>query len=725
MNMGTKSVNEIMQKYGKELESKNKDSLMQNSFEQGDISQEFVQFKSDMMPELSRYERMCNNFGRIKGLKLSKKDDASIQTQLDLAHLDVSPSQVVGLSFLIGFFTFIVGILISAAVYFVSLNYVVGGYFPTLLFSLFVVASGFLFYYFYKMPARLANQWRLKAGSQMVPCILYVVVYMKHTSNLERAIRFASQHLDPPLAIDMKKVFWDVEIGKHSTIKESLDAYLESWRAASPEFVESFNLIESSLFEPSEARRVQILERSLSVILEGVYDNMLKYSREVRSPLTNIYMLGIVLPTLGLALIPLASALLGGAIQWYHIFVLFNILIPFFVFYMTNNVIMKRPVGYGESSILELNPLYPKYKSKKPYYIALAICLPLFILGFVPYFFQFTPLPDWLGLKSDYTFQEMGIPLGDAKVFDYIKGAGPMGIFSLIFSLFIPLSIILFFSISYKMKTREIIKYRDYSKVLEGEFNNSLFQLGNRIGDGTPAELAFGKVAENVRGQVTENFFRIVNSNIQSNGMGLEKAIFDTKRGAIINYPSSLISTSMHILVESVKKGLAVAAASLMSISDYVRNINKINDRLRDLLAEVISDMRANMTFLAPMLAGIVVGLGNMITVILSKLGSMINSETGTAGLPAMALQINKLFPVDAMIPPYFLQICIGVYIIEIVFILTKTLVAVDSGQDSLKETYDIGRNLLSAGLLYLVIALLATTILSVIAMMALYGIAS
>jgi hypothetical protein len=207
--------------------------------------------------------------------------------------------------------------------------------------------------------------------------------------------------------------------------------------------------------------------------------------------------------------------------------------------------------------------------------------------------------------------------------------------------------------------------------------------------------------------------------------MSLEKAIFDTKRGAIINYPSSLISTSMHILVESVKKGLTVAAASLMSISDYVKNINKINDRLRDLLAEVISDMRANMTFLAPMLAGIVVGLGNMITVILSKLSTLINSEVGTTGLPAMALQINKLFPVEDMVPPYFLQICIGVYIIEIVFILTKTLVAVDSGQDNLKETYEIGRNMLSAGLLYLTIALIATTVLSVIAMISLYGIAS
>ena len=55
----------------------------------------------------------------------------------------------------------------------------------------------------------------------------------------------------------------------------------------------------------------------------NVYEKMLKYSRKIRTPLTNLYMLGIILPTLGLALLPLASTLLQGLIQWYHVFVFF------------------------------------------------------------------------------------------------------------------------------------------------------------------------------------------------------------------------------------------------------------------------------------------------------------------------------------------------------------------------------------------------------------------
>ena len=43
------------------------------------------------------------------------------------------------------------------------------------------------------------------------------------------------------------------------------------------------------------------------------------------------------------------------------------------------------------------------------------------------------------------------------------------------------------------------------------------------------------------------------------------------------------------------------------------------------------------------------------------------------------------------MIPPYFLQIAIGIYLIEVIFILTGTLVTIDSGEDKLEKTNRIG----------------------------------
>ncbi|MDD5193905.1 MAG: hypothetical protein PHF67_04960, partial [Candidatus Nanoarchaeia archaeon] len=614
-------INEVLKKYSRKIEQQMKD-YNQNIGQYG--SKEYTLFKQDMMPELSRYERWVKSLGSLIKIKLASKDEARIIKELNIAHLDVAPGEVVGLAFASAIIIFFLGLLISIGVWFFNGFPLLEG-FPLLFFFLILIASMFCFYYFYSMPSRLSVRWKLKASSQMVPAVLYTVIYMKHTSNLERAISFVSQHIDAPLSLDLRKVLWDVQTGRFSSIKDSLDNYLDFWRDSNIEFVESFHLIESSLFEPNEARRIQILERALKVILDGVYERMLKYTHSVKSPLTNLYMLGIVLPTLALALLPLASTLLGGMITWIHVLVFFDIIIPFFVFYLTLQIMLKRPGGYGETGLLEKNPLYYRYVSKKPYYVAFLVSFPFLFMGLIPLIFGYTPLPQLLGFQQDYPLSQLGLSLlGNGNLFGFQNTdgnlTGPFGVFSLLLSLFIPFSVILFFSIVYSMRTKDLIKERDNTKDLENEFNNSLFTLGNRLGDGTPAEIAFSKVAESLRGQKTENFFKIVNSNVQSMGMGLEEAIFNPKRGALIYYPSNLIAISMRILIESAKKGLKVAAESLMSISEYIRNLQKINERLKDLLADVVSDMKSNMTFLAPLLAGIVVGLGSMITSILSQL---------------------------------------------------------------------------------------------------------
>ncbi len=720
-----RDIDEILKKYSRKIEENMNgfDSLSNNFNNQNraneniEGSKEYLQFKQDMMPELSKYERWVKGLGNFIRLKLANKDEEKINKQLQIAHLEVSPSEVAGLAIISFIFAFFVGVIISVAVWLLGFD------FPILFLFLMLIASFFMFYYFYTMPSRLAVRWRLKAGSQMVPAILYTVVYMKHTSNLERAISFVSQHIEPPLALDLKKVIWDVETGKYSNVKDSLDNYLDSWRENSMEFVESFHLIESSLYEPDEIRRIEILERSLRVILDGVYEKMLKYTHEIKSPLTNLYMLGIVLPTLGLALLPLASTLLGGAIKWTHVFVLFNLIIPFFVFYLTTSVMLKRPGGHGESSLLERNPLYYQYTNRGVYLKAGAICLPFLLLGLLPLFYP--PLARTVGWQEDFALADLGLSIfGSGNFFGYLEGNGPFGIGAILLSLFVPFSIAMFFALSFSLRTKELIKTREQSNELEKEFNNSLFTLANRLGDGTPAEIAFSKVAESSKGQKTENFFRIVHTNIQSMGMGLEDAIFNPRRGALVYYPSNLIATSMRILVESVKKGLKVASQSLMSISEYVRNIQKINERLRDLLAEVVSDMSSNMTFLAPLLAGIVVGLASMITGILGQLKNMIGegmAETSITGFGSVG-GIVDMFDIAKMVPPYFMQIAIGVYIIEIIFILTATLVVVDSGEDKLRKTHDIGKNLIRGSLLYLITALISILALSLLAGVALGG---
>jgi len=722
-------VDEILRKYGSKIEGKIRTG--NDSPITGNKSESYLKFREEMSPEPSRYERWGRSLGGLIKLNVSQKDKEKVQRNLEIAHIGIEPWQALNLGVMSFLGVFLFGVFVSIAIALIKspANDLLGGFitnFPILFFVLTIILAIFLFYFVNDYPSRLATQWRLKASSQMVPAVLYIVVYMRHTPNLEKAIAFASQHLQSPLALDFRKVFYNVEIGKFSTIKESLDNYLETWRDYSSEFIESFHLIESSLFEPDNGRRITILEKSLQVILDGVYDKMLKFTHDVRSPLTNVYMLGVVLPTLGLALLPLASAMLGGLLTWGVVFVLFNLVIPFFVFFLTDKVMTLRPGGHGESELLEKNPLYHQYTDKKPYFVTTLICFPFLLLGFLPLIFGYTPIPEWLGLQKDYSLAQLtGInALGKEMLFGFVIDAngvrGPFGAGAVILSMLVPISFALFFSTVYKLRTKNLILERAKTKELESEFNSSLFQLGNRIGNGIPPELVFGDVAQSAKGLKTEDFFKKVNYNIHQLGMSVEKAIFDPNRGAIIYYPSNLISTSMRILVESSKKGLEIAAISLMSISEYVKNIQKITQRLKDMLAEIVSDMKSNMTFLAPLLSGVVVGLATMITFILNKISESTaqGAQSGIGGLGSLM----NIFQVENMIPPYFLQIIVGVYLIQIIFILTNTLVEVDSGEDRLERTNKTGKNLKAGMTLYFITALIATVALFVLSVVVLSG---
>src|SRR3989344_6346552 len=184
------SAADILDKYSRKLQ-KELDVPSEKSY-----SKEYTRFREEMVRSLSGYERWAKSLGNFVKINISQKDRIKVQKNLDDAHLDVSASQAVTLSLMSLLSVFFLTILASAAIYFIK--YPQG--FAEMTFSevsdlflfgfLGVTASMFIFYYAYTMPRRLANSWRLQASAQMVPAILYVVVYMKHTSNLERAIEF-------------------------------------------------------------------------------------------------------------------------------------------------------------------------------------------------------------------------------------------------------------------------------------------------------------------------------------------------------------------------------------------------------------------------------------------------------------------------------------------------------------------------------------------------------
>ncbi len=723
-----KDYQDIATKYKKKLAEKFGEQIEQTKFDQTIISKEYSQFKKELLPiRMTFYEKACNSAEKILKISPDKNKSPQIQKDIDVVHLNITPIGVYSLSFFAPIGIMFAGIMLS--IIFPALL----GSEPSMFFILVsVIACGALIFPLQKMPKFFADNWRLQASNQMVLCIFYIVTYMRHTSNLERAIQFAAEHLTGPLALDLKKVLWNVETGKYSNVKDSLNEYLEMWKETNFEFVEAFHLVESSLYEGSETRRVSIIDKALDIILSETYEKMLHYAQNLKSPITTLHMLGIILPILGLVILPLMVSFMAE-VKWYHIATLYNIGLPLSVYFMGKVILASRPTGYGDTDISEEHPELKKYKNiiikfgkqefqMTPAIVSFIVGIFLLVIALFPIFIHMIGFPDvGFGNKDTTTACQYRFCLLDYRDDGTGMVRGPYSLFAAILSLCFPLAIGISVGLYYKLRSKNVIKIRNESKKLEQEFAGGLFQLGNRLGDGLPPEIAFNKVANVMEGTTTGRFFKHVSSNINQLGMSVENALFNKKTGAVAYFPSKMIESSMKVLTESAKKGPQIAGLAMINVANYIKEMHRVDERLKDLLADIISSMKGQINFMTPAIAGIVVGITSMISNILGKLGPML-AQQGSAGVGGAAGTLpTNLFSMG--IPSYYFQAIVGVYVVQITFILTILANGIENGADNLNEKYLIGRNLIRSTVLYTSIALIIIVLFNTIATYVLEGV--
>ncbi len=706
-------------KSGKAKEAKKSQQAAQPAPARPIMSSNYSDFKKESLPRhLSFYEKLCNGAEHLVKIRPDKKKSDELQGYITMCHMESTPTGAMSLAVIAALLVTALGTVLGFLI--VSSTIIVA----------YALGMGvFTFAALIKAPEFFANNFRLTASNQMVQCIFYVATFMRHTSNLELAVRFSADRLMPPLALDLKKILWDVETGKYETIKESLDTYLETWRRWNMEFIEAFHLIEASLYEPSDDRRLTMIDRSLDVMLQETYEKMLRYSHDLKSPVTMLYMLGIVLPVLGLVILPMAASFLTSSTPplkiALNIALLYNLILPLILYYLSKIVLSKRPTGYGEQDIAETNPELQKLKnirlsigqkiiSINPIWLTLGIMGLCIFIGAVPLILGFT-------VPAETLLQERSFDkVMNFKFLEYKQTStgltGPYGMGATVLSFFVPLGIGIGIGMYYHIRSKNVLKLRDQAKSLEEEFSSALFQLGNRIGDGLPLELAIAKVSEMIPGTKAGEFFQLVSQKVARQGMSVKQAIFDPKKGALLAFPSPLIEGSMKILLEGAKKGPMVASSAMINVSQYIKDIHRVDERLKDLMSDIISDMKQQVSILAPAIAGIVVGLTSMIITIISRLNDQLVAISDFSGGSSTGLPSGLLDLFGNGVPTYYFQIIIGLYIVEVTIILTVLINGIENGSDKVAEKFMLGSNLIKSTVIYGLVAVTITMLFNIIA---------
>ncbi len=623
---------------------------------------EFLRGKVEIKPTL--YSQACKFAEKILPIQPGKDLNKRYQEAINFSHLNVTPKGAFSLAILALLLVAIIPIVLAILL----------GMFTIGLVAMAMIFAGVTFYYLYDYPLHHSVIFRIKASSEMVLAIVYMTIAMRISPNLENAVKFAARSLSGPLATDLKQLIWDVYMRKYDSMSEALDAFITKWKVENREFTEAIYLIKNSSIGTT-ARRESVLDEAVSVVLEGTKERMKHYAQDLRTPVTILNAMGILLPLIGLVFLPLVGLFMSEIFQPVFIIVGYNVILPLSVYWMMKTTLEKRPYSFHQPD-LSRHPKFRKKKIDTTLIISMLIPLPTTVFGF--YYF--------MTIKEIFSNTLLYCSL--------ITLSGIVGG-------------IVFYCI---MSTWKKLKIRQEIIEIEQGFTEALFQIGKQLQRGIPIEKAIERFVMNMKDLKIARMFEMVLYNIKTFGMTFEQAVFDEERGAIRQYPSKTVDATMRAIVEISKRGMKVVSNAMISISRYMKDVHVVEEDLRDMLSETTSTMNIQALFLAPLTSGIVISISAIMMQMLLSFKGMLESiqdqlfASGPSGFMSGGI-LTSVLNINKMIPVHIFQLIVGIYLIEVVAMLAMFLSKIQYGEENLIRTYNIGKMLLLATVIYMLIA--------------------
>ncbi|HDR53453.1 MAG TPA: hypothetical protein ENN60_02150 [archaeon] len=538
----------------------------------------------------------------------------------------------------------------------------------------FIVFGGLVYY-----PSYAAKLRKLKMLGQSPLAILYLVIAMEVTPNLEASVAFAAKNMPNPMGLVFKHLLWMTETRAMPDMEEAFNWYSRKVKEWAPHLAEALYLIAGSMREVGAMRR-RSLEKATAVVLEGTKGVMETFARSLDIPVMATNAFGIMLPVLLLIIGPIASVFASSTNVGMALLVIYDFLIPLLLLFITIYILGKRP-----GSISEIEYLKPSFRvtfmgrewNAKPLMILIAG-----IFGALQVFLLVTQPTAIMPVVQGVEAVSVGYTL---------PGIVALGV---------PLGI---YFLSWAQENQKIKKRVE---TLEREFGNALYQLGNIMNEGVPIEEAMQDVADRMKGSETEVFFRTATNRVRTLGWPLERALFDEKYGVLREFPSNLIRNIMLVLMKSAEKGPRSASLTSISVSNYLKAMQDVRDKIIDLLSESISGLRFQGMVLIPLITGTIVGLGQITSNLLMKIASQISGVVGS-GMASGYGYIGEFINIQGVIQPSFLQMIVGVYVVATLFIIGLLVGGLEDGWERTAIYLNIGK-LISYGVFIYALATIA-----------------
>ncbi len=653
---------------------------------------DFGDFDNRKKEKKNWYVSFCRKAGKMFKAPNSFKDP-NYKKALDFLNWDLQPKEVNAAPTLALMIGFIIALPVFLYLLYASfITYSLPSMFLIYIGLPILIVPFMLSAFIQKYPFSAVNLIKMQSVTYIPEIINYMVMSMKLSPNLEKAVDFAAEHGKGKIADDLKEVSWKAKMGGYKSIEEALDEIAYKWGEESDVFKHALMIIRSSVIEVDDAKREVLLDKAASDTLSGMQEDMNKYVSQMKQPSIYLYYVGVLLPLLLIIMLPIGAAMAGMAIsKTIYLILMYDIGIPLITILFAKNILAKRPPIYTPPKIPDDYPGLPKKgyvklgKSTLPIWLVSGVFA---VIVFAVFAYGLEPLlnpmpPSW----------------NTAAVQNYFHFFSIAGAFMAVITFF---SLYVYFGTKTKRRVQlEIVK-------MEKEFQDSLYLLASRLGENRPMEEALTYTADFMKGKKVASLFEKTADNINNLGMTVEGALFDPVYGSLKNIPSTLIKGSFRLIVDSMKLGVQQAARALISLSLQLRDSQKIKEKIRVMLEEITSMMKSIAFFIGPLVLGITTALQK---IIINAISASCNQSTElvSSGTNVQMMTLCKSPEALKSIPSakVFL-IIMAIYVIEVTVILLFFTSKIEEGDNELSVKMSIAKTLPIALLLFFLSAFFA-----------------
>jgi Flp pilus assembly protein TadB len=622
--------------------------------------------------KIKYYEKIVKAFGNIIKIKVNENKRKNFEKINEELLLDVNIDQIESSSIFFLILFILIGIIPSIII--------------SPLYFLLFISLGLLSYiligYYYIV---LYSNLNAKKKSQLINLLLLLAIKLRQNPNVEQAMLFAAKNINLPLKIDLLRLLRDIYNRKYISASEALVEYSRSWEKRSKSFYIGVMLILSALYEPDKDRRNFQIDKAIEEALDELVNELYEFSREIRSTINLVSMLGITLPVMLLTIFPLASIFLGSIFSPFVLFILFDILVPFIAFYTVNYAISSKMIGVFSNDDIYLF-YYLKKKDLTNKLISIISGLSVSILLFFIIFFVI--------YQYLYKFDVSGILLSEFLVF----------LIGLSVSL---VSFVYYFNYKGLYKNLERI---------ETDLPSFLLSLSSALNEGYPIEKALIHVYPKYKGSPIGDFISKIYQNLRA-GLSFYDSIFDIRYGALSKIPSSQLRATMELLYEASSQSPTEASIITGMVARYFLLISKVKERIKDLVAEDLSQLKSLLRILAPIILGIISAVSVMIIEVLYELSfqfkQISNLELSNSGvsqyistLPGI---IFNIFNLNSLVSPASMILIIGIFNAAIAFVIVYAINSIENSGDKLSFYYYLYKYYIVNILMFFIFSTLST----------------